>query len=145
MRRRPSNCKSSVSSLALLFEREKTALKGIARSLQMDDASAEDIVQDAWLASLRRSREEVRAPREWFRSVVRNLTLQEHRRRERRRYREQLAASSEVVEESAIWVDRYALIGSVLSAIARLAEPLRSVIRMHYLAGDSIGRIAELN
>ena len=143
MRRLTTSGGLSEIGLTHLFEREAPSLKRLARSFRLDDASAEDIVQDAWIASLRRTRSELRMPREWFRSVVRTLALQEWRKRERRLYRERLAASSEAFEDPTLWIDRNALFRSVLDAMAQLEEPVGTVVRLHYLGAQTTRQIAE--
>ena len=63
-------------------------LRGLARSLLRDAARADDVVQEAWLAAMRRPHE-VRDLRPWLVGVVRNLVRREKRSAARREAREQ--------------------------------------------------------
>ncbi|MHC4473108.1 MAG: sigma factor, partial [Planctomycetota bacterium] len=57
---------SEVTAETLLAE--KDFVRGLARSLVRDEARADDISQQAWLAAMERPPHSERAVRAWFRS-----------------------------------------------------------------------------
>ena len=67
---------------------QSRALRAIARSLVLDDATAEDILQEAWLKAVTQPPREAGALMPWMRRVVKNLALNQlrgDRNRNRRR------------------------------------------------------------
>src|SRR5262245_29421694 len=66
-------------------------LRRLAASLVGDAAQADDLVQDTWVAALRRPPSAERAPRPWLARVVRNLARNAGRDGARRRTREGFA------------------------------------------------------
>ena len=79
-----------VSMEALLQERD--FVRSLARRLVRDEASADDIVQQTWVAALTRPPESRRAVRGWLHGVVRRLTARHWRERSARNRRETVAA-----------------------------------------------------
>ena len=73
-------------------------LRALARSLVLDDAEADDLVQETWLAVLSRPLPTLRDPRAWLAGVARNLARREGRRAGARRLHEREAGQPEAVE-----------------------------------------------
>ncbi|MCA8960021.1 MAG: sigma-70 family RNA polymerase sigma factor, partial [Planctomycetes bacterium] len=118
-------------------------MRGLARSLVLDDASADDVVQAAWSAALESPPQEV-AAQSWLSTVVRRLSYRTHRDRERRRRRESTAsrpedAGSVGADESAV---RLELQRSVIEAVLDLPEPLRDAVLLRYYEELSSAEIA---
>ena len=67
----------------------------LARALCADEHRARDLVQDTWLAALRRPPRDGSRPRAWLAGVLRRLALQERRSEARRSAREEAAARGE--------------------------------------------------
>ncbi|MHC4953200.1 MAG: sigma-70 family RNA polymerase sigma factor [Planctomycetota bacterium] len=106
-------------------------LRGLARSLLRDAARADDVVQEAWLAAMRRPHA-VRDLRPWLVGVVRNLVRREKRSAARREAREQrvLARSPARRPEDVLETEdaRRRLVEALLS----LEEPYRSPLLLRY-------------
>ncbi|MEW6745141.1 MAG: sigma factor [Planctomycetota bacterium] len=88
-------------------------VRALARSLVLDDALTDDVVQQAWLAALRSPPRAGRGLRGWLATVVRNTARTLRRDEARRRSREQAAArpetlpsTAELVEEARVVLDR---------------------------------------
>ena len=64
----------------------------LARALSRDDASAADLVQDAWVAALRSPPDDDRRLGGWLRKTLRNLAI-DRGRKESRRVRHESAAA----------------------------------------------------
>ncbi len=116
-------------------------LARLARRLVSDAAAAEDLVQETWIAALRRPPDPDRPARPWLAGVIRKLALLRGRRESR-----QVASawpSAEAApsaEESAAQVE---LERTVAGAVLALDEPFRSAILLRYYRGLSsveIGR-----
>ena len=71
------------ASMEELLEHEGW-VQGLARSLVHDPAAAEDLVQETWLAALRRPPMNDRPLRPWLGRVVRNFASERRRRDSRR-------------------------------------------------------------
>lgn len=101
----------------------------LARHLVADSHTADDVVQDAWLAAGKHA--EPGTP--WLRGVVRNLAKLSHRQRARRRRREQVVARAEVQpSEEGQLLERAELSRHIAEAVVALAEPYRSVVILRF-------------
>jgi RNA polymerase sigma-70 factor (ECF subfamily) len=120
-------------------------LRGMAASLVGDGAQADDLVQDTWLASLRRPPVDTASPRPWLARVVRNLAHNRRRDEGRRSTREELAREERTVAGPADLAQQAEAQRLVAEAVTRLAEPLRDVIVLRYFQGlDSSAAAAHL-
>ena len=120
-------------------------MRGLARSLVRDEATAEDVVQDAALAVLEYPPQNVEAPEPWLRGVLRNLALRSRRSTKRRARRERQAARSERVElDPAVLVERAELHQKVVEAVLRLDEPYRSTVLLRHFEGQAAEEIARM-
>ena len=107
-------------------------LRRLARELVTDAASADDLLQDAWVAWLERTRP-VDDPPGWFAGTLRNLARHRHRGRARRAVREQAAARHEREPDTSDLVERANLHGALVQAVTGLREPYRATLLLRYL------------
>ncbi|HLU48570.1 MAG TPA: RNA polymerase sigma factor [Planctomycetota bacterium] len=112
---------------------DSTWMRALARSLIRDESTADDIIQDAWVARLERSPRQIRSERSWLSRVVRNRASRVRRNALRVRRREGMAARREAVDltPDAI-VERAELHRAVVDAVLDLAEPYRSTLLLRY-------------
>jgi RNA polymerase sigma-70 factor (ECF subfamily) len=119
-----------------LLLRQTGWLRRLALELLGDPQRAEDVLQDTWLAALRRPPEvggDERRLRAWLARVVRNLSLHTKRGEAHRSAREKRSARPErqpSVEES---LRRAALQHELMQAVARLEPAQREVVVLRYL------------
>jgi RNA polymerase sigma factor (sigma-70 family) len=110
-------------------------LRQLAASLVGDGGRADDLVQDTWLAALRRPPRTAEEPRPWLARVVANLARNERRGRARRAERE-LRVHEERVEPGPDALAQAAEAQRMLAeAVTRLDEPLRAVVVLRYFQG----------
>ncbi len=107
-------------------------LRRIARGLLYDEDSADDAVQDAWIAALQNRPRPGWDPRAWLSGVVRNLARNRQRRDERRRDREREAARGETVPAAVDAAARLEATRRVVDAVQDLEEPYRTVILLRF-------------
>jgi RNA polymerase sigma factor (sigma-70 family) len=124
----------------LLAEREW--LRRVARALADDEAAADDLEQDAWLAAMRRPPDAVGAARAWFRRVLTNRAGEVHRGRGRRRSREEAASRPEAVPSTADIVARAEAQRRVVEAVFALPEPWKTTVLLRYFEDLDTGAIA---
>jgi len=117
-----------------LAELHIDALRRLARGLLYDRHRAEDVVQDAWLAALRKRPESAHLGT-WLRTAVRHLALDVRRRDERRTRREAAVARAERVAGPDEVLGHVELLRRVLDALAALEEPYRTAIGLRFLEG----------
>jgi DNA-directed RNA polymerase specialized sigma24 family protein len=91
-------------------------LRRLARGLLYDRDRADDVVQDAWLAALRRppAPESMRA---WLAGAVRKLARSTHRDERRRAVREERAARPEALPSAADTTARFEVLRALLDAV----------------------------
>lgn len=118
-------------------------LRSLAAKLVRDEARADDLVQEAWLAVLERPGPSPRHLRRWLGGVLRNKSRLEQRGEERRRARERRAATTEVAAPSAADLVEAAERQRLLAgAVLELEEPFRSTLLQRYFGGLSSRTIA---
>ena len=83
---------SSSSLEAAEFLRHADFVRRLARRLAADEAAAEDLVQDTWLAALEHPPTQVRGVRAWLARVLRNQAALRRRTGARRVHRERTVA-----------------------------------------------------
>lgn len=128
-----------------LIEREGRALRALAAHLLDDRHAAEDVVQDAWLASLAAPLSLLRAPSAWLAAVTRNLASKKRREAGRRREREARvarAAHVERVDAGELAGERAATLAAVTAAVLALEEPYKTTILLRYFEGLTPSTIA---
>jgi len=117
-------------------------LRSLAAGLVLDPASADDLVQETWLASQSR-RPVLSGPggvRAWLAAVLHNLARRQARSERRRREREQSVARAESFAVDV--VARGELQRELASAVMALEEPERSAVLLRYLDGLSALEVA---
>jgi len=117
-------------------------VRRLALHLVRDGTTAEDIVQETWLAALRHPLPSDGRLRPWLARVVLNLTRQ-HRRGELSRLKRECAAAKPDVapsdRESAQRLESQQLL---LDALREVPEPFRSTLLARYFDGISAAEIA---
>ena len=122
---------------------EERWLRALAQRLTSDTHLAEDLAQEAWLASLERPPQEAQLhARAWLRTTVLNLSRGARRTRERRLRRERDVAQPERVPSTWVEVERRALQRNLRAALARLEESDRQLIVARYIEGRSTRDLA---
>ncbi|MDJ0974213.1 MAG: sigma-70 family RNA polymerase sigma factor [Planctomycetota bacterium] len=110
-------------------------VRRLARSLVLDDAEADDVMQDAAVAAL----ESGRAPRKglaaWLSGVTRNVVRNRRRGESRRRKRETDAARPEATPSAAESVVRAAEQSRLLEHVVNLEEPYRTAVVLRFVEG----------
>lgn len=106
-------------------------IRRLSTALLRDEAAAEDLVQDAWLAALTRPPREGRL-RPWLREVARNLARRHHRGAARRSAREEDARVPSQPEAPDAFAERVETEQRLTRALAALAEPFRSTLMLRY-------------
>jgi RNA polymerase sigma-70 factor (ECF subfamily) len=128
---------------ALLRHRE--FVRRLARRLVRDDARAEDVVQETYVAALKNPPRHAGALRAWLATVVRKLAWTQNRSERRRTAREHAstppaaAPRPEDVLERAEWHQR------LVNHVMRLEEPYRSTLLLRYFEDLNSSEIARLH
>src|SRR5262245_13721816 len=115
-------------------------MTSLARTLVLDEARAEDVVQEAFVQVARRPTPRPRSLGAWLRSVVTHLSLKDRRAVMRRSRRETCAARPERHESDAeALVERAELHRLVVDRVLELQEPYRTAILLRYFEDLSSG------
>lgn len=117
-------------------------LQRLARGLVHDEAAAEDVVQEAWLAALRAPAHQVRDWGAWLSTVVRRLATKSRLRSRRQRETEGQSATPEMFTEDGLR-ERVETFRSLERAVSELADPYRAVMRMRFFEERSYAEICE--
>ncbi len=110
-------------------------VRRLALSLARDEASADDLVQETFVAALRRPPQDIDEDaglRAWFATVVRNFAFRQGRETQRRTQRERLrsAAESSDAEERARELEE--LRTELFEHVVALPEESREVVLLHF-------------
>jgi len=138
-----------IGRILALFASQRRRLIAEATRLTGDKASAEGVVQEAWIRMSQRATEMTSdAPAGYVRQVVRNLALDEYRQRRRR---EQLMTldpgdDPEVPDGEAVGVDRVLMarqeLTLVTAELARMPSRMRRAVELHRVSGAPLREIA---
>src|SRR5262245_44357319 len=124
---------SSTLDLEALLAHDRF-VRSLARSLVLDADRAEDLAQQAWVASLE-GRPAGSALRGWLAATVRNLAAKARLADARRRERERRAARPAHVPSDAAIRDPQALPREVVEAVLALEEPYKTTVVLRFLEG----------
>ncbi len=117
-------------------------LRRLARGLLGDPGAAEDLVQEAWLASLR-ARPRPGVPlRAWLAGWVRHRSMQKGREEGRRARREEAVARPDLQSPESETVERLEVLQFVLRTVEALDEPYRTAIRLRFVDDLSAQEVA---
>ncbi len=117
-------------------------IRRLALGLVGQPALADDLVQDTWLAALRRPPSAERPLRPWLGTVLRNAARQAFRGSGRRARREAEARPAEPVPGPEELAERLELERALTDELARLAEPFRSTLMLRFYGGLEPSEIA---
>lgn len=108
-------------------------MRALARSLIRDAGSADDVVQQTWMAALENPPRSAEASVAWLRRVVRNLAHRIGRDQHHRRIREERAARPEVdALTPQELVQRAELQHRIVEEVIALEEPYRSTVLLRF-------------
>lgn len=120
-------------------------VRRLAGCLVRDDALADDLTQETFMAALRHPPAAELPPRPWLGQVVRNLVRMRARGERRRGAREESAAATDPtdpVESPEQLVARAQAQQSLASLVVALAEPYRATVLLRFYEGLSAADIA---
>jgi len=118
-------------------------LKRLARRIVADDAAADDVLQEAWLAALAQQSGEIKDARRWLWTATRYEALRRARGERRRRRREESVAPQEAIPGPDEIVARAETRRHLAQAVDDLGEPLSDIVRMRFVDGLTSRAIAE--
>ncbi|MEM7309624.1 MAG: sigma-70 family RNA polymerase sigma factor [Planctomycetota bacterium] len=136
----PQSATAGLESGELL--EELAWLQGLARRLVGDRALAEDLVQETWLAGLRRFGRGSLPPRDWLLSRLRSSAWNRRRSERRRARREEGSARRDAEPSAGELVLRSEAQRTLLAAVLELPEELRDPLLMRFSGGLSVTEIA---
>src|SRR5262245_10013030 len=120
---------------------QRAWLHALAGELVRDEAERDDLVQEAWLAALRRGTAPA-DPRRWLGAVLRKRWRFARRSAGRRGAREQEASRPESQPSAAELAGEAELQRELVGAVLALTEPARSTVLLRYFGGLSSRAIA---
>ncbi len=120
-------------------------IRRLARKLAGDAHTAEDLVQETWVAALAVPTEapRPRALRPWLRGILRNLWRDGRRSGAARAARERIVARAEALEPAGELVAELELRRCVAEALLALEEPYRSALYLRFFRDQSLAAIAK--
>jgi RNA polymerase sigma factor (sigma-70 family) len=125
--------------------REGTWVSRLARRLVLDTSTADDVVQETWIAALRHGPFEPGRLRPWLARVVRNFARHEKRSRRHRGEREESSARPECEPSALETAERIETQRRLVEALASIAEPYRTTLMRRYYDGLSAAEIADID
>jgi RNA polymerase sigma-70 factor (ECF subfamily) len=120
---------------------ERRWVRALARSLVRDDATADDVAQDAWVAAIAHPPADAATSRGWFAVVMRNLARARGRSESRRLRREEAVARPEAHALADV-VAQAETHRRVVEEVMRLAEPYRTTVLLRWFEGLAPAEIA---
>jgi RNA polymerase sigma-70 factor (ECF subfamily) len=127
-----------------LILRQTENLRDLARTLVRDEHLADDLVQEAWLAAVRRPPRHAGALKAWLGKVVRNMAVS-HRRREDARNRREVKRARQEADPTTPGeaLERFEVLKGVVEIVCELDDPGRSTIILHFFEGLTLAEVAE--
>jgi len=118
-------------------------MKRLALRLVTDEAQANDILQETWLAAVRTQPRNPEASKPWLRKVLRNFAFRARKRDQDRHRRERRAARPEKTSTTPDeLVERAELHREIVDMVLDLDEPYRSTILLRFFEGLAPKEIA---
>jgi RNA polymerase sigma factor (sigma-70 family) len=117
-------------------------LARLVRGLVADPQGADDIVQETWLAALRRPPRRMASVRAWLATVARNAIRARGRSEAGRRRREERVSRTDLLPDTASLVERAEWRRRLAGLVLGLPEPYRSTILLRFGEGLKPGEIA---
>ena len=114
------------------YESHSRNLENLSRRLTNAESSADDLIQETWVALLQRPPKPHSNVPAWMKAVMRNLAIRSEQTRVSRRNRESKAARSERTESHAHEMIRKLDLERIRNEVGALDEPYRTLIRMRY-------------
>lgn len=111
---------------------EQAFVRRLARSLVFDQAHADDVEQQTWLAALESPLRDARAARPFLRRVVQSVASNLRRGERRRRQRETAATPADAAPSVAEVFERESMRQEVVAELAALAEPYRTTLVLRF-------------
>jgi RNA polymerase sigma factor (sigma-70 family) len=120
------------------------ALRRLARAALIEHGEHEDVVQETWLARLRRGKLEPERELGWLRTTLRNVARDRRRKRGHRlaRERDWLRDRDETEAAAAEAVAASELGRALHAAVAELPEPFRGAVHLRFFEELSVAEIA---
>jgi RNA polymerase sigma-70 factor (ECF subfamily) len=132
---------STPLDLELLMS-ESAWLRALARSLVRDESTADDLVQETWLAALRKPPEPGRPLRPWLARVLSNFARMRARSEAGRVRRERSVARVEVLPDTGELIARTETQRSLARVVLEMDDPYRTTLLLRYYEGLSAAEIA---
>src|SRR5262245_59754078 len=114
---------------------ERPWVEALARRLVHDDAAAQDVVQETWIAACTHPPREAAALRGWLARVVRNASFDVRRGARRRAAHEALAPALAPVPSPDETVAKAEAHRQVVDAVMALDEPYRTAVLLRFFEG----------
>lgn len=118
-------------------------LTALARTLTRDEAAADDLVQETWVAAQTSPPRGGELTRPWLATVLRRFHLQSLRSTRRRLHRSRSAAKHEALPDTSELVERTELQRTLADCLLSLDEPFRTTLMLVSFEGVSTGELAE--
>ncbi|MEM6571901.1 MAG: sigma-70 family RNA polymerase sigma factor [Planctomycetota bacterium] len=118
-------------------------LTALARTLTRDDAEADDLVQETWVAARTSPPSGGGVNRPWLATVLRRFHLQALRSGRRRARRAEVAARPEALPDTAELVERAELQRTLADCLLSLDDPFRTTLMLVAFEGVTTAEIAE--
>lgn len=126
------------------LSRHQAFLHRLAYDLVGDSATAEDVVQETWIAFSRRSPGDISEPRSWLAGVVRNLARRHFRSSKRRARHEANATDPARLTVPKDVLAQEELRSQLVAAVSSLDEPYASTLFHRYWDELAVAEIARL-
>ncbi len=107
-------------------------LRALARSLVRDDSSADDVVQETWIAALVHPPRDRQLLKTWHGTVARNVVKLRGREEGRRANRERLAWRPREIEAADVLLAREQAMESLRAALESLPEHYRVIVVLRF-------------
>src|SRR5512139_1157035 len=117
-------------------------LRALALRLVRDDDIADDLVQDTWIATMRRAPERSESAKSWLAKVMLNRLRMRARSEGRRTAREQATLLIDEVPTQDVLVARAEMQRKLVELVLCLDEPYRTTVLLYFCEGVPLANIA---